>query len=358
MIATHIQTRRRRSGYTLMELSVAIPAAIFLFAGLAGALYLSVLAADEASSEHVEQVEANEALDRMNSDLNYATGFYQRTPTTVAFDVPDRSGNELDNRIEYSWSGVPGDPLVMIRDGGNPAPIVDSVESFEIEYKTRTVTGTGFAQGVTSSGLIVYEGFTEDNGNNNSVSSITLTNPAGTAAGDLLVAVVVLSEKNETITPPACWTSVMHQTDKKELTMGVWWKIAAAGEPSGHIFAMSESDETYAWKMRFTGHHASDPINMVAVETGNSKTPTSPPVTTTVDGALIVRLGGFNGNNVTVDSPGLSGHEPITADGSSNQVSGAAGYLAQASAGATGLPKFSLTKKSRYINVTIAIAPE
>jgi hypothetical protein len=76
---------------------------------------------------------------------------------------------------------------------------------------------------------------------------------------------------------------------------------------------------------------------------------------------MIVRIGGFDDDDITVDDPGLSGHTPITMDKSGPQpgeCSGGAGYLQQAAIGASGTSSFSLTAAEEYRTVTIAIAPE
>jgi hypothetical protein len=66
--------------------------------------------------------------------------------------------------------------------------------------------------------------------------------------------------------------------------------------------------------MRFTGHNATSPINDYCYENSTSSTPTSPAVTTTLNNCLILRLGAFDGDDITVDDPGLSGHSAITMD--------------------------------------------
>jgi hypothetical protein len=75
---------------------------------------------------------------------------------------------------------------------------------------------------------------------------------------------------------------------------------------------------------------------------------------------MIVRIGGFRRDYITVDNPGLAGHTGITMDRSntgSNTCSGGAGYKQQAAIGDTGTVNFTLTSAADYRTVTIAIAP-
>ncbi len=74
--------------------------------------------------------------------------------------------------------------------------------------------------------------------------------------------------------------------------------------------------------MRFTGHDATDPIDVYATNGQSSSSPTSPAVTTNVEDSLILRLGGFNENDITENFPGLSGHTAITMDTSGNGAAG------------------------------------
>ena len=112
--------------------------------------------------------------------------------------------------------------------------------------------------------------------------------------------------------------------------------------------------------MRFTGHDPASPINVSASQGGWSSSPDCPSVTTTVANTLILRIGGFDDDDVTVDSPGLSGYTAITMDESSSgsgTCSGGAGYKEQAAIGSSGIAEFSLNGWEQYRTVTIAIAP-
>jgi hypothetical protein len=84
-------------------------------------------------------------------------------------------------------------------------------------------------------------------------------------------------------------------------------------------------------------------------------------VTTTANNTLILRLGGFNGNQITPGAPGLPGHTAINMNDSRNDgsgdVSGGSGYVQQAAAGISGTSSFALTGNIEYVTVTVAITP-
>ena len=162
------------------------------------------------------------------------------------------------------------------------------------------------------------------------------------------------------MTAPAGWTLINHQVNSKTVTMDVLWKIASASEPASYDFSWAKSEEAYAWVMRFTGHNSAAPIHTDANDKGSSASPPSPSVTTTVDNALILRIGGFDDDDITTGVPGLTGHTVITMGDSGDgnlTASGGAGYVLQPAAGSSGSSSFALTASENYITVTIAIAP-
>ncbi len=216
--------------------------------------------------------------------------------------------------------------------------------------------GTPFTPPV-GGGSVVFESFAESNASSDT-DNIDLPTPRGTSAGDLLIAALAV-DRNETLSAPRGWTAIEVNGDG-QVTFGVWYKIARASEPSTHNFTWGSGEEAYGWIMRFTGHDATTPINASATDRGASSTPNSPSVTTTIANAMILRLGGFDDDDITVDNPGLSGHTAITMDKSgtgNGSASGGAGYLEQVTAGASRTSSFSLSGNQQYRTVTIAIAP-
>ena len=149
-------------------------------------------------------------------------------------------------------------------------------------------------------------------------TSVTIAIPSGTSPGDLLISAVATDgDTDVSLAPPGGegWTEINTNSASSAATLGTWWKLAGASESSTHQFTWSGPEHAYAWMMRFTGHDANDPIDAYASNYGTSSSPTSPAVISTVDDALILRLGGFDEDDITQDAPGLSGHLAITMDG-------------------------------------------
>ena len=272
------------------------------------------------------------------------TASYAVTGDMIAstLDVAIGNVNAIDDRY---WNGRLDDVRIYDR-------ALDPVEITDLAAQGGGGGGSGSPP--------VFEEFTEAALGSNG-SSLTISKPAGTVAGDLLIAAVATDGNNNgSLAPPAGW-NVVHVADNAgKLTFGVWWKVAGASESSSYTFSWSNDERAYGWIMRFTGSDPSSPVEVISNDAGASAAPPSPSVVTTIANSLILRLGGFDHNVITAGAPGLSGHTVInmnSSDDSNFSASGGSGYLLQAVAGDSGASSFTLTKSQEYVTVTIGIAP-
>jgi type II secretory pathway pseudopilin PulG len=226
-----------------------------------------------------------------------------------------------------------------------------------------TITADESASSAGGVGTVTYQGL-QATKKTPAGTSVVVNKPTGTAAGDLLVAAVATNgDTFSYFTQPSGWTSIFSDHYSTEVSFLTWWKKAGASEPASYTFSWTtNSDEAYAWIMRFTGQDPTYPINVSNKTSGSgSSTPSSPSVTTSVANCMIVRTGGFDSSSITVGSPGLSGHTAITMDRSSTTAavacSGGAGYMTQAAAGSSGTSAFALLASEQFVTVTFAIAP-
>ncbi|MBT8102972.1 MAG: DNRLRE domain-containing protein [Gammaproteobacteria bacterium] len=221
-------------------------------------------------------------------------------------------------------------------------------------------TGGGGGGGGGGGDGIAFEEFTDASLSSDGLS-ITIPKPAGTAAGDLMIATVVTdAEQKPAMTAPPGWTLINHGRASKQVTMDVLWKIADASEPGSYDFSWVKSQQAYGWIMRFTGHDPTAPIHDSQSNGGTSSNPVSPAVTTTIANTMIVRIGGFDDDDITPGDPGLSGHTAVTMGASDTGIgtaSGGAGYVLQSGTGESDTSNFALTASEEYRAVTIAIAP-
>lgn len=360
-----------KRGLTLLELVVSLVSSVFLLAGLVGSLFVASQALPDENDPMRQSSHAASVLRDVMADLSHAVSFSECSTRAITFTVPDRDGNSTSETIRYAWSGTAGDPLTYQYNYGSVINIATNVRAFNLASLTRTLLAEGAAAPVA--GNVVFEGFTEGKATTN-VSTISVTRPPGTTEGSLLIAALSLDRDARTsVATPSGWTLVGVGPSSSigagtaQQTFAVWWKKATNSEPGNYTFNWTGTRQAYAWVMRFSGHDTSlsTPINAFAVDSMGglgSLMPNSPAVTTTVQNAMILRLGGFDSNRfAVVDVPGLLGHTPITADQSSasalNSCSGAAGYTVQAMPGTSGTSLFVLLGLEEYTTMTLAITP-
>jgi len=147
-----------------------------------------------------------------------------------------------------------------------------------------------------------------------SITSIPLTKPTGTASGHLLVA--ILQEwsgiGSAAYTAPTGWTLICHEDDDAGAGTGndsttVWYKIAGASEPTSYTWTSSQASEFCGGIVAYSGGASSSPVDTSsAANTGTSATITSPAITTVADGDLIVVIDtiGSAGSGVAITLSG------------------------------------------------------
>jgi hypothetical protein len=364
MIAPRFHQRRTTrcrdacAGFTLIEIIVELVSSTVLVAGLSSAIYISSQALDLDSSTSRQSTIASEVLGEVTADLALARSFSERTATAVTFAVPDRDGDLEPETIRYAWSGTPGDPLTYQYNGGTELTIATDVQSLDLAALTRLTIGPDV---VATLPEVVFEEFTEARQPTDS-TTLTINTPSGTSEGDLLIAALAIDGPLEGVVAPAGWNLLdMEQDPAGEVHFGVWWKIATDSEGSAYAFTWISNEQAYGWIMRFTGHDPASPIHQFAVGGGNSSTPTSPSVATTIGYTMILRLVGVDQGDIAVDNTGLVDHTTITMDRSSlgiGSVSGGAGYVLQSHTAASGTTEFKPLNQEEYRSVTIAIAPD
>ena len=209
-------------------------------------------------------------------------------------------------------------------------------------------------------GGVVFEEFTEAKRGSNG-HTLNINKPAGTTSGDLLIAAIATDGSTKSSLALSGWNIINIEDQAANVTLGVWWKLAGGSDVGNYTFTWSGNQKAYGMVLRFTGHDATNPINVSANTQGSTSSPTSPAVTTTVPNTMILRLGGFDDDDISLDSTGLTGHTEITMDESSSgsgTTSAGAGFVQQAAAGGSGTANFSLTASEQYRAVTIGIAPQ
>jgi prepilin-type N-terminal cleavage/methylation domain-containing protein len=127
---------RRRSGYTLVELIVAMSISTVLVAGLASSLYIAGRAST-ATGPAAETLRASDVALRISDELRYAIYVTERNERAVEFAVDDINGDGQPDVVRYEWSGTAGDPLLRAFNHAAPQAVAEDVRDFQLTYRYR-----------------------------------------------------------------------------------------------------------------------------------------------------------------------------------------------------------------------------
>lgn len=125
-------------------------------------------------------------------------------------------------------------------------------------------------------------------------SRLSIDVPAGTVAGDVMIAAITASPSGVPITAPAGWTLVQDvvQPAGSGSRVATYYRVATAGEPANYAWALSSAHNGAAGGI--VSYSGVDPLNPIDVSAGaatpSAATHTAPSVTTTVGGGMLVTV--------------------------------------------------------------------
>ena len=151
---------------------------------------------------------------------------------------------------------------------------------------------------------------TSSNSGATSSNNPTFAVPAGTSQGNLLV-VAIFTEKGTgvTYTLPSGWTQIRATNDGANFGLQTFYKVAGASESGSYVFTHSTSGLWSGSISRFTGVNPSNPIGVSNGSSGSSGNATSPAITPTTAGTLILSFHGRkNTTALTADATTTQRH--------------------------------------------------
>lgn len=126
---------RGTHAFTLIEMVVSLSVISIVFLAMGSVMVLASKALPTADSSTALTFEANDLVQQIVSELQTATSVTAATDKGIAFTVPDRDSDAVDESIMYRWDGVPGGPLFRQYNGGNPVKMF-LVWEFQLVYGT------------------------------------------------------------------------------------------------------------------------------------------------------------------------------------------------------------------------------
>jgi hypothetical protein len=194
-----------------------------------------------------------------------------------------------------------------------------------------------------------------------STTSLTLSVPAGTQAGDVLVASLGFGKTGATtqptLTAPVGWTLVTRTNKGAVGALAVYWHVFAAGETS-YTWTTNVAVGGAVFLAAFGGVDTANPIDVSKGQTSKSGTSVSTPsVTTTTADAMLVAsyFGSERTGTPTVWTPPAGMTEIGDASDSTGSRSGSVDHAMQTTAGAAG-KKTAIASDSQDFAVAILTA--
>ncbi|MEO1007659.1 MAG: hypothetical protein AAFX79_03780 [Planctomycetota bacterium] len=139
--------RAHHRGLTLIEVTISLGITSTVMIGAIAAIGIGGQAF-RAAADQSQMSAGADGLARMTADLRLAREFLESNPNSVTFTVPDRTGDGIEDRLRYAWSGTPGDPLTLSMNDATPVAIVDAVDGLGINYVDIRVAGTDRYQAI------------------------------------------------------------------------------------------------------------------------------------------------------------------------------------------------------------------
>jgi len=198
----------------------------------------------------------------------------------------------------------------------------------------------------------------------NSLQSITINKPAGTAQGDALVAIIShQSGSNRSMTAPAGWTAIAG-TDVYEGTnahIHAWYRVAGASEPASYTFTITGGDgrDTAGGIIAISGANQATPINASAGQSNGSTSSTSvpaPSITTTMPDTLLI-YAGSGATAASYTAPGNMAEQFDRTTSGTYKVSIEAATQSLAASGATGTRTALASTSMRSVGIMLAVRP-
>jgi hypothetical protein len=189
--------------------------------------------------------------------------------------------------------------------------------------------------------------------------SISINAPAGVVPGDVLVATVAKSGA-EALTTPAGWTRSDSVLDNSTMYLGLYWRIAAGGDPASFAWTWAGGTSRYA-AGGITAYIDVDNDNPVdghasAGVSGTTSFP-APTVTTTFANDMIITAHAVNANNSNWTPPAGMAERLDLVAGSGSFVSIEQNDVLQAVPGATGAKTATSAVSGGGGGITLALKP-
>jgi len=132
---------RRQSGYTLIEMVLALAITTILLMGMSASIVIASRTVGDGMDVVGLTLRTSDVLGEVNSDLSMAQAFVDRSSSAVTFCVPDRDGDGKSDLVRYWWTGSADGRLMKQINDGPEVSLAEDVRQFALTYGLSTMTG-------------------------------------------------------------------------------------------------------------------------------------------------------------------------------------------------------------------------
>jgi PKD repeat protein len=267
------------------------------------------------------------------------------TPTSWSWDFGDTGTSTAQNPTHtYTAAGTYTATLTATNSGGSTTATA-----------TITVNPTPPAAGITVVGSTTTFSGT-------ALSTVSLTKPSGTAAGDVLIASFTADLNPSAASVPAGWTAIVNgisikSSSKSGARVFAYYHVVGSPDPASYSWTLSKAVTWGAGVTAYRGVNTATPLDtgvVTAVNTSDTATSiTAPSITTASNGAMLIGGVGFDSSTPAAAPP----------SGWTERWEAAGGQIAeqadrsQATAGATGTATWTFSTAKAVAAWRTALKP-
>lgn len=127
---------RCMTGHTLLEMMLSLVLLSIVMASVGSAVMFASQAIPDEESPVGSLLSDSSVLSRIAEDLALAQYIIEKTDRAITVVVPDRTGDNIPDRIRYAWSGTYGEPLFFQLNDEAASIVIQSVATFSLVYTT------------------------------------------------------------------------------------------------------------------------------------------------------------------------------------------------------------------------------
>jgi prepilin-type N-terminal cleavage/methylation domain-containing protein len=133
----------KRRGFTLIELVVSLSVVGVLTMAIGSSIVISTRTLPTANGFSEMQASAGRSLTLLGDDIRLATSVAAPDVRTLTLWIPDQTGDNAPETVEYQWSGSAGDSFTREFNGAGQNSLLSDI----IDLEFIAIKGVGYRAG-------------------------------------------------------------------------------------------------------------------------------------------------------------------------------------------------------------------